>query len=144
MAVTSKDYNTFDGSPTSWSAALDNITSGANEENEKRFFIVNAGNVYPDELSEITFPTANELHCVESPGQAWNAITVGVYSDDINVTDEVFSGYSPVAKAGDISPYSSTSELWNSKWPVKTDVYLMVEIWLQMGMIILNALIYLF
>ena len=32
MAVTAPDYNTFDGSPTSWSAAVDSITSGADEE----------------------------------------------------------------------------------------------------------------
>ena len=39
MAVTSPEYNTFDGSPTSWSAAVDSITSGADEENVKRLFV---------------------------------------------------------------------------------------------------------
>lgn len=38
MAVTSPNYNTFDGSPTSWSAAIDSITSGADEEEEKDYF----------------------------------------------------------------------------------------------------------
>lgn len=122
MAVTSPEYNTLDGSPTSWSAALDNITSGAEEEDVKRLFVVSAGNVYPDELVKVEFPDANALHCVESPGQAWNAITVGAYSNDIDITDTAFKGYSPVAEAGDMSPYNSTSELWNSKWPVKPDV----------------------
>ena len=46
MAVTSPEYNTFDGSPTSWSAAVDSITSGADDENMKRLFVVSAGNVY--------------------------------------------------------------------------------------------------
>lgn len=122
MAVTSPEYNTFDGSPTSWSAAVDSITSGADEENMKRLFVVSAGNVYPNELEKAPFPDANTLHCVESPGQAWNAITVGAYSNDIDITDTDFKGYAPVAEAGGMSPYNSTSELWSSKWPIKPDV----------------------
>lgn len=123
MAVTSPDYNTFDGSPTSWSAALDYITSGANDENEeKRLFIVSAGNVYPSELAKTRYPDANALHCVESPGQSWNAITVGAYSKDVEITDAFFAGYNPVAQTGEISPYSSTSETWSSRWPIKPEV----------------------
>ena len=122
MAVTSPEYNTFDGSPTSWSAAVDSITSGADEESMKRLFVVSAGNVYPNELEKAPFPDANTLHCVESPGQAWNAITVGAYSNDIDITDTDFKGYAPVAEAGGMSPYYSTSELWSNKWPIKPDV----------------------
>ena len=122
MAVTSPEYNTFDGSPTSWSAALDSITSGVDEENVKRLFVVSAGNVYPSEVKDASFPNANTLHCVESPGQAWNAITVGAYTKDVNIEDVIFKGYRPVAEAGDMSPYNSTSELWSSKWPIKPDV----------------------
>lgn len=122
MAVTSPEYNTMDGSPTSWSAAVDSITSGYAEEGIKRLFVISAGNVYPNELEKTLFPDANTLHCVESPGQAWNAITVGAYSNDIDITDTAFKGYNPVAEVGDMSPYNSTSELWNNKWPVKPDV----------------------
>lgn len=122
MAVTSPEYNTFDGSPTSWSAAIDSITSGADEEDVKRLFIVSAGNVYPDELQKVPYPDANTLHCVESPGQAWNAVTVGAYSNDIEITDAAFKGYNPVAEIGSLSPYSSTSETWSSKWPIKPEI----------------------
>lgn len=122
MAVTSPEYNTYDGSPTSWSAAIDSITSGADEESAKRLFVVSAGNVYPDELKRVQYPDANTLHCVESPGQAWNAITVGAYSDNIDIADNTFKGYSAVADIGEISPYSSTSESWSTKWPIKPDV----------------------
>ena len=122
MAVTAPDQNTFDGSPTSWSAAVDSITSGADEENEKRLFLVSAGNVYPNEFEKSPYPDANTLHCVESPGQAWNAITIGAYTDDVIISDPDFSGYTPVAPRGALSPYSSTSETWNSKWPIKPDV----------------------
>lgn len=122
MAITSPEINTFDGSPTSWSAAIDSITSGANEDNEKRLFLISAGNVQPNELTTLSYPDANTLHCVESPGQSWNAITVGAFSKDVNIVSDEFQGFSPVAAVGGLSPYSSTSETWSSKWPIKPEV----------------------
>lgn len=122
MAVTAPEYNTFDGSPTSWSATIDSITSGANEEDEKRLFIISAGNVFPNEFTNNPYPKANTLHCVESPGQSWNAITVGAYSQDTTIKDPIFKGYSALARLGELSPYSSTSRIWNMKWPIKPDV----------------------
>lgn len=122
MAVTAPSYNTFDGSPTSWSAAVDSITSGADEENEKRLFIISAGNVHYTEFKNSPYPNANSLHCVESPGQSWNAITVGAYTNNVTINDDQFSDYLPLASLGALSPYSSTSETWSSKWPIKPDV----------------------
>ena len=122
MAVTSPEYNTFDGTPTSWSATVDGIMSGADEENVKRLFVISAGNVYPDELGKAGYPDANILHSVESPGQAWNAITVGAYSNNAEIADNDFTGYHPVAEPRDMSPYNSTSQIWQSKWPIKPDV----------------------
>ena len=74
MAVTSSEYGTRDGSPTSWSGAVDSITSGAEGSGRKRLFFISAGNVNPTELSAAEYPSANILHCVENPGQAWNAL----------------------------------------------------------------------
>mgnify|MGYP000843615204 FL=1 len=122
MAVTAPAYNTRDGSPTSWSAAIDNITSGAEENDEKRLFVISAGNVQPNEFGSSPYPEANRLHSVESPGQSWNAITVGAYSDDSTISDPVFHGFTPLAKAGALSPYSSTSSTWDKKWPIKPEV----------------------
>jgi len=122
MAITSPEFNTMDGSPTSWSAAIDNIVSGAEEENVKRLFLISAGNVYPYEFQDSTYPNANILHCIESPGQSWNAITVGAYADGVEIVDSDFKGYLPLAEFGALSPYSSTSGSWNSKWPVKPEV----------------------
>jgi Subtilase family. len=123
MAVTSQEYNTLDGSPTSWSASIDNITSAADEESEKRLFFISAGNVCPDELN-VGYPNSNTLHSIESPGQAWNAITVGAYSQSIVISDSSYKDYSAVADAGELSPYSSTSETWSSKWPIKPEILL--------------------
>ena len=122
MAVTAPAYNTLDGSPTSWSAAIDSITSGAEENGEKRLFVISAGNVDPSEFHSIPYPDANILHNVESPGQSWNAITVGAYSDDSKISDPAFRGFSPLANRGALSPYSATSPGWNKKWPIKPEV----------------------
>lgn len=124
MAVTSDEYNTEDGTPTSWSAAVDSITSGDEEDGIKRLFFISAGNVNPLALQEAGYPNTNTLHSVQSPGQAWNAITVGGYSDNIEINDPTFSGFSPVSDVKDLSPYSSTSVMWNKKWPVKPEILL--------------------
>lgn len=124
MAVTSEDYNTDDGSPTSWSAAIDSITSGDEENGQKRLFFISAGNVLINEIIKSGFPEANTIHSVESPGQAWNSISVGGYNDNIEISDTDFAGFSPVADVGDLSPYSSTSVMWDKKWPVKPEILL--------------------
>ena len=122
MAITALDDNTSDGSPTSWSASIDSITSGADEENEKRLFLISSGNVVPNEFLESPYPRANTLHSVENPGQSWNAITVGAYTNEIEIKDSSFSNFNPLASLGELSPYSSTSATWNSIWPIKPDV----------------------
>ena len=124
MAVTAPFYNTNDGSPSSWSGAIDSITSGADGSDEKRLMFISAGNVTPDELADSHFYDANILHGVENPGQAWNAVTVGAYADDITLDDPRYKGFSAVADYGDISPYSSTSYTWDSKWPIKPEILL--------------------
>jgi hypothetical protein len=122
MAITSDRYNTNDGSPTSWSGAVDSIVSGAINGDEKRLFFVSAGNVYPSELSDSEYPTANSLHSVENPGQAWNAITIGAYSRAVQIQDGLLKNYHAVADNGELSPYSSTSVMWDQKWPIKPEI----------------------
>lgn len=112
MAITSPEYDTGDGSPTSWSAAIDEITSGYIDDKQK-LFIVSSGNVV-NQSDYNNYHISNEMFTVQNPGQSWNAITVGAYTDK-------FSDKS-VAQKGELSPYSSTSNLWDSKWPVKPDV----------------------
>lgn len=125
MAVTSERFNTNDGSPTSWSGAIDSITSGAEiSKSDKRLFFVSAGNVYPTELAASGYTAANILHSVESPGQAWNAITVGAYSSLVQITDDLLSGHKAVADNGELSPYSSTSVTWDQRWPIKPEILL--------------------
>lgn len=122
MAVTSHDEEYDDGRPSSWSAALDKIASGSEEEDIKRLFLVSAGNLYPSELEKAPYPDANILYGVDDPGQSWNAITVGAYSDDKLITSSCFVGFSPLVNPDALSPYSSTSKTWATKWPIKPEI----------------------
>lgn len=123
IAVSSSVYNTGDGSPTSWSAAVDSVTSGVTD-GEKRLVLVSAGNVESAEMSAVGYPDANLIHSVESPGQSWNALTVGAFSQSVTINDKAFSGFCPVADSGQLSPYSATSVMWSPKWPIKPEILL--------------------
>jgi hypothetical protein len=118
MAVTSKE-DAEKGRPSSWSGALDILTYG-NGENQK-LIIVSAGNIKDNE-SYKNYPESNYLATIENPAQSWNALTVGAFTDKITVTEEMYKDYNPVANQGELSPFSSTSCLWEKKWPIKPDV----------------------
>lgn len=124
MAVTADKYVTKDGSPSSWSAVLDNIIAGT-EDDRKKLFVVSAGNVTSKELEEVTqYTDANILHPVEDPGQSWNALTIGAYASRIEINDSTFKGWNPVADVNELCPFSSTSLSWDSKWPIKPEILL--------------------
>lgn len=125
IAITSPYQNLGDGSPTSWSGAIDNIISGAEEDDIKRLIIISAGNVRTDEIQNAGYPNANILHSVESPAQAWNAITVGAYSGIIEIEDKELKGFNAICNVNELSPYSSTSTTWGNNWPIKPDVLFM-------------------
>lgn len=123
MPVTTSEHPDKDGRPTSWSAAIDSITSGSEEEDVRRLFIVSAGNVEPYEFQNSQYPDPMINHPVDDPGQAWNAITVGGYTKNVEITDRRFNGFIPVAQKDSLAPFSSTSVSWpTNKWPVKPEV----------------------
>lgn len=122
LAVTNEDRSGI--RPTTWSAAIDQEAAGVTEAGEKvppRLFVVSAGNApNPIEMEQIADPDTLQI---EDPAQAWNAITVGGYTDLINIQEPEFEGYTPYAEAGDISPYTRTSTLWlQGKSPFKPDI----------------------
>lgn len=116
MAVTSA--NPARGRPSSWSAAVDQLCF---EEAQRRLIILSAGNVAGDLIPDDHL-TRNDLEPVDDPGQAWNALTVGAFTEKVNIIDPAFIGYSPIAPAGELSPRSRTSVTWDRQWPVKPDV----------------------
>ena len=120
MAVTSKDGRDR-GRPSSWSAAIDKLTSGY-DDGQRRLFIVAAGNI-EDQDKWRNYPEGNLRCSIHDPGQSWNALTVGAFTNKARLTDSDLEEYEPVAPAGGLSPFSSTSITWEGKkWPVKPDI----------------------
>ena len=123
MAVTT---DATDGLPTSWSGAIDEIVAGVNifgaDNENKRLMLISAGNVELSELRDIKYPEVNINSYVQNPGQSWNALTVGAYNSKIHIEDTDFLDCHPVADVGELSPYSSTSVLWDNKWPIKPEI----------------------
>ncbi len=128
MAITTPESSELgNGVPTSWSAAIDALLAGVSEDlsdDEKRLMCISAGNTSVEEIADSDeYLSAVILHSVENPGQAWNAITVGAYTDKIEIEKKEYADYSPLANRGGVSPFTSSSVMWEkSKWPIKPEV----------------------
>jgi hypothetical protein len=111
-----------EGFPSSWSAAIDQISSGASEETHpRRLFFISAGNT-PDG-DRHNYPNHNHLSGVADPAQAFNAISVGAFTEMTTIHDSEFADWKPIAPRGRISPSSRTSIIWKNKtWPIKPDI----------------------
>ena len=136
MAVTA-DAGGIAGTPTSWSAAVDALAAGRDFDtlngtltyideaslDSHRLFVLSAGNV-----SEVdaTYLDRCDVEPVEDPAQAWNALTVGAYTNlvDVAAAGSDFAGWTPVAPPGDLSPFSRTSVTFQRQWPIKPEVVL--------------------
>ncbi len=122
LAVTNEDRT--GERPTTWSAAIDQEAAGVTETGDRvppRLFVVAAGNA-PDEIESHRIENPDDLS-IEDPAQAWNVITVGGYTDLVNIQEVEFEDYSPYAEAGDISPHTRTSTQWlQGKTPFKPDI----------------------
>ena len=120
MAVTSGDELNR-GRPSSWSGEIDELASGYSD-NHRRLIIISGGNVRdPEDWKH--FPASNITCEVQDPAQAWNALTVGAFTEKTHISDPLLNSYRTTAEAGDISPFSSTSSTWpNRDWPIKPDV----------------------
>ncbi len=120
MAVTS-DESPSRGRPSSWSGVIDGLASGYSDD-RRRLFIISGGNV-KDPADWKRFPDSNMTCEVHDPAQAWNALTIGACTEKTRIEDPTLASYSPIADAGDLSPFSSTSSAWaDRKWPIKPDV----------------------
>lgn len=121
LAVTSlTDRN--GGMPSSWSATIDKLASGAGEEDTpRRLFFISAGNA--DQNHYADYPDSNYTDQIQDPAQAWNAITVGSHTEkDLIPADSPDAGMDVVAPYGVLSPHSTTSRTWRNMWPSKPDI----------------------
>jgi len=107
------------GRPSAWSAKLDAITFGRDEV--QRFIAVAAGNIR-EAIVAADYPARNDTMPIENPAQAWNALTVGAYTERTLISDPTYAGWNALGAAGDIMPRSRTSVSWIRQWPLKPDV----------------------
>lgn len=110
---------------STWSAAIDQAAVGGmlgdEDDAPNRLYVISAGNI-PSEV-DVTKLVSNEDAPIEDPAQAWNALTVGGYTNKTVINDEGYESWSPLAEAGTVSPYSRTSVTWpKGKSPFKPDV----------------------
>jgi hypothetical protein len=121
MAVSSLDGRDR-GRPSSWSAAVDALTSGADDQ-IRRLMVISAGNTDP--AYRKNYPDSNQTDGLHDPAQAWNAVTVGGYTDKALVDQQKYPGWEALAGRGDLAPASCTSVTWKgTKWPIKPDIVL--------------------
>ncbi|MCR9226769.1 MAG: S8 family peptidase [Flavobacteriaceae bacterium] len=113
FANTGKNQFEF-GKPSTWSATIDSIVFGEDDD-DKKLFVVSAGNVREeDDYSQ--YPENNLNLQIESPAQSWNSITVGAY------TQKTVPNKKVLASKDTLSPFSRTSNAWENNWPIKPDV----------------------
>jgi hypothetical protein len=121
-AVTASDYRDF-GRPSAWSSTVDSLASDDIGEGAfPRLFVLSAGNT-KDPAHWAQYPNSLSLNLVHDPGQSWNALTVGAFTEKTAITEPGAAHFSPVAASGALSPFTSSSFGWNERaWPLKPDV----------------------
>lgn len=117
-AVTATDFRDR-GRPSSWSSMVDSLAADAFGGGLfPRLIVLAAGNTR-EHHAWITYPDSLSTNLIHDPGQAWNALTVGAFTEKVE-TEE--ASIEPVAPLGGISPYTTTSAAWDRAWPLKPDV----------------------
>ncbi len=121
MAIAAADQRDR-GLPTSWSSELDSLSAAVedSEHGVRRLFVLAAGN----RTSELTQQYFDDclLDSIHDPGQSWNALTVGAYTERVLITDPDVADWQVLAQAGELCPQSTTSTIWASQWPIKPDI----------------------
>lgn len=108
MVIT--DESAYNGIATSSSAALDE--SIYHQGQCDRLVLVSAGNIQTPDVDHNNYIESCKANAVQSPAQAWNALTVGAYTEKTLVGDGSFK---PLAAPGGVSPYSCSSYPWHEK-----------------------------
>ena len=124
-----------DGRPTLWSATIDALSFGTDvvatasgielltepDPESSRLLIVSGGNVRDD--YKTSFLEVCDTSVIEDPGQSWNALTVGAFTElAATPAHSDFDGYTPLAPGGELSPFSRTSVAFSRIWPIKPDI----------------------
>ena len=121
MTITARD-NRDQGRPSAWSSALDALAADSDGYGgHPRLLVVSAGNV-SEPTAWNNYPESNDSDGVHDPAQAWNALTVGAFTDLTSIAGPDTQELEPIAPKGGLSPFSTTSLPWQGHWPLKPDV----------------------
>ena len=121
LAITARD-NRDQGRPSAWSAALDRLAADSDGDGlSPRLLVVSGGNIV-DNHAWIDYPNSNTSDSIHDPGQAWNVLTVGAFTEKTNITETGAEAFMPIAPNACLSPFSTTSMTWSKPWPLKPDV----------------------
>ncbi len=82
---------------------------------------LSAGNVDQAKLDR-NHLARSDIEPVHDPAQAWNALTVGAHTEKVVISDPLFRSWNPVSPRGELSPWSTTSVLFEKQWPIKPEV----------------------
>ncbi len=120
LAVTS-DTVLHKGRPTSWSSAVDQYVFGSTERpNEHMLIMVSAGNMTQEQI--LGYPLSNLGSSILEPAQAFNAITIGSYTQKDGIDAEQHPGANALARRGAMAPSNTTSVEWDKTWCRKPDI----------------------
>jgi hypothetical protein len=121
LAITSTTDRNL-GMPSSWSATIDGLASGIDNENtSRRLFFLAAGNADQNEYAN--YPNSNYTDEIHDPSQSWNALTVGSFTEKITIpADSPDAGARVLAPLRVLSPHSTTSTTWKESWPTKPEI----------------------
>ena len=114
--ATTADYSLL-GSPSSWSAKIDELASRNPDDPSARLFLISAGNFVLNDARDI--PTNNLNNTVQDPASAYNALTVGYWASEANINQ---AGYELYTELTDIGPTSTSSNSWYKSSPLKPEV----------------------
>lgn len=132
FAMMSTTDGTTSGRPSEWSATIDRLALGSDGALEpsppdeeqlhepRRLFVLAGGNIPWNKWGG--YPGINTLETLQNPAQAWNALTVGAYTERVSIDAVKWPSLTAIAPHGGLSPCSSTSRLWHRAWPYKPDV----------------------
>ena len=133
LASTTDQDTPHSGAPTSWSSEIDQLAAGVSgTKNLQRLIVISAGNIRPQHGGTADYlAKCDDVQAeIESPAQAWNAITVGAMTEMTGIGGPTFG--ITLAEKGDLAPMSRTAS-WKNIWPIKPDVVLEGGNWYDDG-----------
>ncbi len=124
MAVT--NHGVSGARPSTWSSAIDQAVAGTmpgdDENAPRRLMVLSIGNTDP--VLEMRRWLGHDAYPAQDPSQAWNALSIGGYTDLDQIRGRGYEDWTNFAPVGDISPHSRTSVGWASRAPIKPELVL--------------------